>query len=48
MGVVTVSGEMFQNLDASTLQEGDRLTLDQEVRLRMDTRSQRMSFLLQQ
>ena len=34
---VTVSGEMFQNLDASTLQEGDRLTLDQEVRLRMDT-----------
>ena len=34
---VTVSGEMFPNLDVSTLQEGDRLTLDQEVRLRMDT-----------
>lgn len=34
---VTVSGEMFQNLDVSTLQEGDKLTLDQEVRLRMDT-----------
>ena len=29
---VTVSGEMFQNLDASTLQEGDRLTLDQDCR----------------
>ena len=34
---VTVSGEMFPNLDVSTLQEGDRLTLDQEVRLRIDT-----------
>ena len=34
---VTVRGEMFPNLDVSTLQEGDRLTLDQEVRLRMDT-----------
>ena len=34
---VTVSGDMFPNLDVSTLQEGDKLTLDQEVRLRMDT-----------
>ena len=34
---VTVSGEMFLNLDVRTLQEGDKLTLDQEVRLHMDT-----------
>ena len=34
---VTVSGELFPNLDVRSLQEGDKLAVDQEVRLRMDT-----------
>lgn len=34
---VTVSGELFPNLDVRSLQEGDKLAVDQKVRLRMDT-----------
>ena len=34
---VTVSGELFPNLDVRSLQEGDKLAVDQEVRLHMDT-----------
>lgn len=34
---VTSEGAMFSELDISELKEGDTLTLDHEVRMRMDT-----------